>query len=77
MQIKVRDHDLQRQLSAVFPTSFMYRSNAQCKKVDKSLQNKVFLATENNLLPLTKTSLQLGLKFRCRQLLESRTEDKY
>lgn len=70
MQIKVSDHDLQRQLFAVFPTSFVYRRHVQCKKVDKSLQNKVFLATGKNLLLLTKTRIQMGLKFRHRQLLE-------
>ena len=43
----------------------------QCKKADKSLQNKVFLATGKNLLLLTKTSIQMGLKFRHRQLLEN------
>lgn len=46
------------------------------KKVDKSLQNKVFLATEKNLLLLTKTSIQMGSKLRHRQLLVKRTDDK-
>lgn len=45
--------------------------------MQESRQNKVFLATEKNLLLLTKTSMQMGSKLRHRQLLESRAEDKH
>lgn len=60
----------------VFVTSFMHQRDLQCKNLDKLLQNEVFLATGRNLLVLTKTSIQMGLNFRHRQLLE-RTAERY
>lgn len=52
----------------------MQGRDVQCKNLDELLQNKVFLGTGRNLLLLTKINIQMGLKFRHRQLLERTAE---